>query len=209
MASNHYFSHWNSKGLSANDLRKNFAIGQVVAENLSKDVTLEFAEYGLMRSAIHRANILFPDWTRVGIGISRNTDGTYTFVQLFSENPVDMGNLSQLKERMLAAINRERETPLTEDSNLGGIAQEWSDFMAEKDFFDFTSSDGVTLFDKIKETGINKQIGTYIAGNITFNEVLAQIAKNTALLTSEWNTIGIGIKQDSLGIIKVTLIYSE
>jgi hypothetical protein len=46
-------------------------------------------------------------------------------------------------------------------------------------------------------------------GNSSFASALDQIGTNTELTDSKWKKIGVGIKQDNLGIIKTTLIYTE
>ncbi|MBI5421754.1 septal ring lytic transglycosylase RlpA family protein [Candidatus Peregrinibacteria bacterium] len=209
MVANNYFGHWDSQGMGANDLRKNYGIVTQVSENLAKDTTLELAEYGLMRSAIHRSNILSPDWTRVGFGITKAKDGGYLFVQIFSPDPLNMDNLDSLRNSLLSAINQNRGTALAPQSNLNTLAQTWSQRMVDENFFDFTGPSAPTLVDSIRNSGIKSALGTYIMGNSSFSDALQQASANTVLQESHWKNIGIGIKQDNLGIIKITLIYTE
>ncbi|MFH1012802.1 MAG: septal ring lytic transglycosylase RlpA family protein [Candidatus Peregrinibacteria bacterium] len=209
MAQNNYFSHWDRSGRDSNTLRKDFAITQVIAENLAKDVNLEFAEYGLMHSAIHRKNLLNGDWTRVGFGISRHADGTYVFVQIFSEDPLDLSNMASIRQTILKTANANRTNPLVLRDDLETLAQAWTERMANEDFFEFNAPDGTSIFDVIQAANLTTRVGTYIVGNISFAAALGQIAENSALQNGSWQGIGIGVKQDSVGIIKVTLIYSE
>jgi uncharacterized protein YkwD len=209
MAENNYFSHWDEDGMNANDLRKNYAITQVVAENIAKDLTLELAEYGLMRSAMHRMNILSDDWTRVGIGITKFSDGSYVFDQIFSANPINMSDTTELRQTILSAINENRDTYLVFYDNLNTLAQNWSDKMVSQDFFDFTAPDDTSLVETVRDAGINAGMGTYIVGNTSLQSAIDQISANTQISESQWKKIGVGIKQDSLGIIKITLIYTE
>ncbi len=209
MAKNDYFSHWNSKGMSANDLRKNFAIFQAVAENLAKDINLELAEYSLMRSATHRANILTRNWTKAGFGMAKAKDGSYVFVQLFSENPLNLSDLSSARSQILTALNAIRGAPLALQDILNTVSQNWSELMVTKDFFDFTAPDKATLVDSIRKAGVNASLGTYIVGNTSFADGIAQITANAQIKESHWKKIGIGIKQDAFGVIKITLIYTE
>ncbi len=209
MAENNYFSHWDENGMSANDIRKNYAITQVVAENIAKDLTLELAEYGLMRSAMHRMNILSADWSRVGVGISKLSDGSYIFVQIFSGDPINMSDTAELRQTILSAINKNRSTVLALSDNLNTLAQNWSDKMVSQDFFDFTSPDKTALVDTVRNAGVKEAMGTYILGNTSFQSAVDQVTENTQIRESQWKKIGIGIKQDSLGIIKITLIYTE
>ncbi|MBU0578318.1 septal ring lytic transglycosylase RlpA family protein [Patescibacteria group bacterium] len=209
MVNNDYFSHWDESGMSANDIRKNYAIGQVVAENIAKDTTLELAEYGLMRSALHRANILSDEWTRAGFGITQASDGSYIFVQIFSADPIDLSDLSGLRNDILSAINANKAVDYTLQSNLNNIAQDWSGDMVDQDFFDFNSPGGDSLIDNIHNAGITASLGTYIVGNTSYGDAKEQIAENEQILESTWVNLGLGIEQDSFGVIKITLIYTE
>jgi rare lipoprotein A (peptidoglycan hydrolase)/uncharacterized protein YkwD len=209
MVANNYFGHWDSQGRNANDLRKNYGIQTLVAENLAKDITIELAEYGLMRSAIHRSNILSPDWTRVGFGISKTKDGGYIFVQIFSTDPLSMDDTPTLRGSLLSTINSKRGSPLVLQDNLNTLAQTWSQRMADEDFFDFTGKTPPTLVDSIRSAGIKSSLGTYIMGNSSLSDATKSLSDNTALQQSNWKNIGIGITQDNLGIIKITLIYTE
>jgi rare lipoprotein A len=209
MAANDYFSHWDAQGRDANDLRKNYAIPQALSENLAKDINLTLAEYGLMRSAIHRVNILNPEWTRVGFGITKAGDGSYIFVQLFSADPIDLGNLSGLRDDLLSALNKNRGIPLAQSDTLNNVAQGWSESMANRNFFSFTDPDGKGLVQVVRDAGVNETMGTYIAGNTSFDDAKTQLGENAPLQDLKWRKIGIGIKQDSVGLIKITLIYTE
>lgn len=209
MAKNDYFSHWNQEGMSANDLRKNYAISQIVAENIAKDINIELAEYSLMRSATHRANILTKNWTKVGFGMAKAKDGSYVFVQIFSENPLNLSDFVSSRSQVLSALNALRSAPLVLQENLNTLAQNWSDLMIAQDFFDFTAKDGATLVDSIRKAGVNASLGTYIVGNTSWTDALTQITANSQIKEPHWKKIGIGIKQDSFGVIKMTLIYTE
>lgn len=65
-----YFSHYSPEGKSAFDrLRANRISFLVAGENLAFSRTVQLAHTGLMNSPGHRANILRPQFGRVGIGI--------------------------------------------------------------------------------------------------------------------------------------------
>lgn len=209
MVANKYFGHWNQSGQDANDLRLNYGIQTLVGENLAKDINLELAEYGLMQSAIHRSNILSDEWTRVGFGISQLPDGSYDFVQIFSSEPLNMDDMGSLRNSVLNAANENRGANLNLQDNLNSVAQNWSVKMVAEDFFDFVSSGGDSLVDAIRDAGINAALGTYIMGNSSFADALAQLTENAQLQQTNWKNLGVGIKQDNLGIIKITLIYTE
>ncbi|MBU1017457.1 septal ring lytic transglycosylase RlpA family protein [Patescibacteria group bacterium] len=209
MAQNNYFSHWDKQGRTVNDLRANYGVRTQIGENLAKDINLTLAEYGLMRSAIHRSNILSDEWTRVGFGITKDSDGSYIVVQLFSTDPLDLSDLSGLRNSLLEIINGGRSSDLILKDNLNTLSQTWSQKMVDEDFFDFTDGSGGALVDTIRNAGVNVALGTYIMGNSSFTDALDQASENTQLKDGKWKDIGIGIKQDNLGIIKITLIYTE
>ncbi|MBD0370092.1 MAG: CvpA family protein [Pyrinomonadaceae bacterium] len=65
-----YFSHYTPEGLSPFDRIKEARVSFTIAgENLALAPTLTMAHTGLMNSPGHRANILRPQFGRVGIGI--------------------------------------------------------------------------------------------------------------------------------------------
>lgn len=65
-----YFSHYTPEGLSPFDRMLNAGISFTAAgENLALAPNVDLAHKGLMESPGHRANILSPDFGRVGIGV--------------------------------------------------------------------------------------------------------------------------------------------
>ncbi|MBI5411582.1 septal ring lytic transglycosylase RlpA family protein [Candidatus Peregrinibacteria bacterium] len=209
MAAKNYFGHWDEKGAGAEELKGNFGIKTAVSENLAKEVTLEFAEYGLMRSAIHRENIFNPEWARLGVGIKKNQDGSYLFAQIFSPNPIDSGNIQPLREQILKTLNKIRQIPLAANDSMNALAQQWSASMVEESFFGWTSPKGVNLLNEIRKIEPVKKIGAYIVENSSFYSGLSQLLMNTQIKEDSWNLLGVGLSQDAIGLIKITLVYSE
>ena len=209
MANNDYFGHWDKQGKNADDIRMNYGIQTFVGENLAQDVSTELAEHGLMRSAIHRSNILSADWTRVGFGVSKAKSGSYIFVQIFSTDPIELSDVSTLRSQMMTEVNKNRTSDLILQTNLNSVTQSWSQKMADEDFFAFTDKSGTSLVDTARNAGVKSSMGTYIMGNSSFSDVLKQLSKNTQVQDSKWKSLGIGVVQDKLGIIKITLIYTE
>jgi uncharacterized protein YkwD len=65
-----YFSHYTPEGRDLEDRLRTARIGYLTAgENLALAPTLSTAHSGLMHSPGHRANILRPQFGRLGIGI--------------------------------------------------------------------------------------------------------------------------------------------
>ena len=57
--------------------------GENLAFNYAGEQAVPAAEDALMNSPTHRANILRPDFTHIGVGIAVGADGKYLFTQLF------------------------------------------------------------------------------------------------------------------------------
>lgn len=78
-----YFSHENPDGESPFDRMRRAGVNYAAAgENLALAPTVEIAHEGLMKSPGHRANILAPQYRRIGIGaITSNIHGT-----MFTQN---------------------------------------------------------------------------------------------------------------------------
>jgi uncharacterized protein YkwD len=88
MAARNYFSH-DIGGYQVFQVLRDWGIAyRVAGENLAynyygQDAAAAQAERALMESPGHRANILRPDFTHVGIGVAVAADGRHLFTQLF------------------------------------------------------------------------------------------------------------------------------
>ena len=79
-----YFSHYNPEGQSPFDRMRGYGINyRYAGENLAINTNVDAAQRALMNSAGHRANILNPNYTEVGIGVSYNSRGAVYVVQEF------------------------------------------------------------------------------------------------------------------------------
>lgn len=209
MKNNNYFSHWDLSSKDVNDLKINYGVKTFIGENIAQDVSLINAHYGLMRSAIHRENILSPDWEKAGFGFAKTDDNQLLVVELFTSNPISKEDLESLRDEVLELVNQKREKVILPSSSLDSIAQFWTEKMINDDFFDFEDLSGEKLSKKIREGGIDETVGTFIVGNSIWNKTLAMIKEHKELSNGRWQKLGVGIGQDNDGIIKVTLIYSE
>lgn len=217
MATRDYFGHWNPEGMTANDLRKNYAIAQFVSENIARDVNTPLAQYGLMRSASHRSNILNAEWQRVGFGFTQDDDNGTVFVQIFSDDPVDLANIAGLRAEIVNAINSNRSSNIVLQENFNNVVQSWTDKWVADPWCDLNESncnpwqapDASSLDDLASENGITSEYGAIIRGDSSFDFAKENLADNTQLNDYRFKKLGIGIKQDSLGIIHSIVIYSE
>ncbi|MBE3588264.1 MAG: sporulation protein [Thermoanaerobacteraceae bacterium] len=84
MVKNNYFSHTSPTYGSPFDMLHQFGISYSYAgENLAGAPTVESAHTNLMNSPGHRANILNPNFTRIGIGVVAGSPYGKIFVQEF------------------------------------------------------------------------------------------------------------------------------
>ena len=80
-----YFAHESPVNGSPTDRANAVGINYTVfGENIAYAPTIDVAERGLMRSPSHRANILSPEFTRVGIGVIVTSFGTRMVTQDFA-----------------------------------------------------------------------------------------------------------------------------
>jgi len=84
MLKRRYFSHISIDGISPFDRIKAAGINYNLAgENLAISNSVENAMTALMKSEKHKANILNPQFSKIGIGIAQNEDGALAITQIF------------------------------------------------------------------------------------------------------------------------------
>lgn len=70
-----FFGHINPSGLGPQDRARIANLGYGVGENVAKNIDLREGHERLCRSPGHLENIVNPNYTRVGLGISRDSKG--------------------------------------------------------------------------------------------------------------------------------------
>lgn len=81
-----YFSHYSIEGKTVADRAKAMEVKYlVIGENLAYAPNLELAHNGLMNSPGHRANILSPEYSKVGIGLMDGGAYGLMITQVFSD----------------------------------------------------------------------------------------------------------------------------
>lgn len=84
MIDNNYFAHDSPTYGSPFEMMRQFGISyRTAGENLAMHPSVHSAHQGLMNSPGHRANILNPSFTEIGIGIRRKGNGQYYITQMF------------------------------------------------------------------------------------------------------------------------------
>lgn len=84
IAKNNYFSHNSPTYGSPFDMMKNNGVSYLYAgENLAINANVQAAETALMNSPDHKANIMNPNFTNIGVGVAQKSDGSRVYVQMF------------------------------------------------------------------------------------------------------------------------------
>lgn len=212
MVARDFFGHINPDGESPNDRRIKAGITTAVGENLAQSPTILYAHYGLMRSGIHRQNILDPAWTRVGLGIAQDKYDQLFVTEEFSHDPLTASDLSRITGKILDVINKarsDRDIPLIEmDQTLSSIAVDWSAKMASQDFFDFSSPNGESLSSIVQAALPQKAVQAVILESNSETKLYDEILLGNDVTENQWRRLGIGLKIDNTGAIKVTLLYT-
>jgi len=209
MAVEGFFGHVDSAGNNPDVRRKIFGLQLPVGENLARDYKTNYAHAGLLRSAAHRANILTPEWRRVGLGIAKDSEGRILFVQEFSVDPFLSENLIGSRAELLGLINSirmERGSPaFISDGQIELAAQSWSEEMVADDFLDFTYVDS-SLEGSIRATGYSGSFTTFIASANKLSQIVEVL--NDEVFTEAGKTrLAIGLAQDTDGMFRATLVF--
>ena len=211
MSLKNYFAHINLNGETPDDRRLKEGIPTSVGENLAKNTSLYNAHQGLVRSPAHYENILNPEWTRVGIGLTTSSDGYLIVVEEFSTNPINTNDLNILKNNILSEINILRKNisnpELTNNSNLNSIAQTWSDIMANEKSLNFTfPSPERSLRNLIETNNIQGNMNMYINNSSSMQLIKQSTIDIKSIINNNFQAIGIGLSIDNLGEIYQTIL---
>ena len=82
-----YISHRRSDGSNVTAIANNWGVNwRIMGENLGRYQTTPSQLVNMwINSASHRANLVNPSFSRVGVGIARTADGNYYFTQIFAD----------------------------------------------------------------------------------------------------------------------------
>ena len=104
--------------------------------------------------------------------------------------------------QVLALVNQERAkvgcSPVTADAGLGSLAENFSDDMAARGFFDHTDPDGATPWDRAKKAGITDLGGENIARGQANAQAVMDAWMNSPghranILNCDYKTMGVGV----------------
>jgi uncharacterized protein YkwD len=127
MMTHDFFGHISPTTGSAQDrVRKAGVDAQLLLENVARAFTAGESERGLMSSPGHRANILNPDVTHVGIGVAIEKDShELLLTQLFSLPPEQFGahSIDDVRHQMDELRRTRKLTPLVHEPSFDALAQ--------------------------------------------------------------------------------------
>ena len=212
MANRDFFGHLNPDGDSPEDRRLAAKIPMPVGENLALAPTVLYSHNGLMQSGIHRNNILNPQWTKIGIGIAIDSLGSLLTTQEFSSNTYSASDLATIENTILDEVNNKRTTlnltPFQSSAGLNTAATEWSNNMTTQNFFDFTSPNGDSLSDIVNQYEPGKDIQAIIFSAGSQVKIIEEVIKSNDITSNIWKKIGIGVKNDPIGTLLTTILFS-
>jgi len=209
MVNGFFFSHIDTEGGNPDTRRIDMGITTDVGENLAHAPSVYFAHQALMRSAIHRENILNSEWDTVGLGIELDGYGDMIVVEEFSHNFWTSIDLQMFENTLLDKVNNERNTTLTVNSTLLEVARNWSQDMIDQNFFSFVSPSGINLIEVVQNNGVTDEGRAYILKEGTLNSLFEKLIEDSDISLTKWRQAGIGIKQDQWSNLYVTVLYTE
>ncbi|HJL16476.1 MAG TPA: CAP domain-containing protein [Sandaracinaceae bacterium LLY-WYZ-13_1] len=150
MAENDFIGHTSPRtGTAADRVREAQLPTGLVLENIGRGYGAQEIHRGLMESPGHRANLVNPDVTHVGIGVVAQPEGArsaFIVTEVFTRM-AERQDLTGAPERIVALINRARNArgaaPLSLEEHLSEAAQE----AAERFFEDPSLSQQDTVDD--------------------------------------------------------------
>ncbi len=119
-----------------------------------------------------------------------------------SGNAVGSGAESAAEAAVLTLVNQERAaagcSPVRADGPLAALAQDFSEDMAARDFFDHTDPDGATPWDRAEKAGIDGLGGENIARGQADAQSVMDAWMNSEghranILNCDFKTLGVGV----------------
>ena len=183
-----------------------------ISENIARDVNLEFAHHGLMRSVLHRQNVLDPYRKNCGIGIQIIDQNTILVVELFSEGEFTSKKIPFYREEIFSFLNTVRKNNgrdiLVFSDQMSDLAQQWSTIMAENHFIGYTYEDG-SINSLVKSSSLQNNILSLLIGASSLSDIINTLQTRNEFMEDGWNYAGIGIAQNDVGEFAVTVLYQN
>ncbi|MBM9503901.1 CAP domain-containing protein [Actinacidiphila acididurans] len=132
----------------------------------------------------------------------RTTAPVTPYTQAPTTRPAATDDVTAARATILSLVNQQRATagcgPLTADSALNELAQNFSEDMAARGFFDHTDPDGNTPWDRAKKLGITGLGGENIARGQADAQAVMDAWMNSPghranILNCDFKTLGVGV----------------
>lgn len=209
-----FFGHNTPDGVTPEDRRQRQNYPRDVGENLASALTPTTGMLGLMRSPLHRVNILDPRWTRVGIGLTQKSTGELLIAQEFSADPFTPEAMKTLRTNLLQSYNTARADKnislLAPDDTLTKVAQQWSETLAAQNEFATQTQKGDDLKTNIEQNVNGAYVQIYLFETNHDDKIADETISGAKLTDATTGTsIGIGAAATPTGIIKVTILLSK
>jgi len=208
MLKRNFFSHINPDNESPEDRRIRMNVKTDVGENLAYSPTVYFAHQSLLRSAIHRQNLMNPEWDSVGIGIVKDPSGYLLITEEFSHKEWTDTDLEKFENTIIDAINQKRTSPFTLNTTLREIARNWCNDMISQNFFSFSSPSGINLIDIVQNKGFTQEGRVFILMEGSLDSLKEKLLNESDIMNTMWKRIGIGVKTDKWSTLYLTVIYT-
>jgi len=208
MADKNYFAHINLENKSPEDRRIEAGISTPISENLAKDISLAHAHQGLIFSAVHRKNLLDPDWTKVGLGITLK-DGYLLITEAFTGKQITIAELANKKQDLYMAINQVRTTnqltTLTITPELEKSSKELNNQIIQDD----VNVNDEILGNIISQNNVSGSSQAIVRIYNKWDVIKDSILSSEELNDSTWKNFGIDIQLDTNGLINTVLILNK
>ena len=203
-----YFGHQSPRtGLAADRVRDAGYRASMTGENLAKNDSLGEAEASLLASVGHRANLLSPEFTHVGIGVARAVESgqiQWYVTQLFARKALELdpeAALATVIDRLEAARAGRGAGALSISEILGEVAARGAELAVETDVAD-------DLAERLGSEARQLHRGG-VAVSVQVIYELSQLELAGALLDPEMTELGVAVYQPPErpdGVIAVVII---
>ena len=213
MDSRNYFGHNGPLGETLSERYEELGITTAIGENLGSGYGLKHAYTGLLYSAIHRDNLLNPQWNTVGIGITVGEDNIVKLAQEFSYKMYTPANESEIELATLNFINKYRREngflPLRVMSGPKEYLDDWSDQMLRTDNVNVVQ--GNVSFIEELQSGNFESILTGIVLRVNNLISLEQEIESfsESLLRKNVHFVSLASAIDEMGNVYITLALFE
>ena len=169
----------------------------LVLENIGRGYSADEVHRGLMDSPGHRANVLNPDATHIGLGLVLAPEDqriAYLVTELFARFAEKI-DVEDARDDLFASVNRERTRrglrALVNDKTMAELAAQTA-----QTFFTEAHSDRQRLVEQLNKNAASKQLGYARIGTmLTVVTAAQEAAAIDALLDPNARGLGLGLAQ--------------